>query len=168
MPRASSIASYSLLAVVTGSFAYAQLQPATAEHRPDADGQRRIPIHVLDYSDASRLAPNISQVIVSELRASGRFILIEPDSGGKENVDIDTTPQFDKWRSLNAEWIVIGRVTPQIDQNLKVEFRLWNIAGHEQVLGKQYWLTSGDRYGVAHAIAESIINRLTGENVRFD
>ena len=44
-------------------------------------------------------------------------------------------PQFQSWRTINAQALVTGRVTRQQDGRLKAEFRLWDVNQQQQLTG---------------------------------
>ena len=87
-------------------------------------------------------------------------MLIEPDAPIEGN--INAAPAFDKWRGIDTEWLLTGRVT-QPDRRLKVEFRLWNVITGQQVLGQQYFLKPEQWRNVPQIIAEAILKRLSDE-----
>ena len=41
--------------------------------------------------------------------------------------NIDTAPQFQSWKQIDAQALVTGRMTRQGDGRLKAEFRLWDV-----------------------------------------
>ncbi len=153
-----------LLAIVAGFVINAGLQHAAALSEVNKNTQRRLSISVPDSSDdPTPDGPswhNITQIVAEDLRASSRFVLIEPDSPIVER--IDAVPRFDEWRSIHTEWLLTGRVT-QPDRRLKVEFRLWNVITGQQVLGQQYFLQPEQWRNVPQIIAEEILKRLNDE-----
>ena len=153
-----------LLAIVAGFVINAGLQHAAALSEVNKNTQRRLSISVPDSSDdPTPDGPswhNITQIVAEDLRASSRFVLIEPDSPIVER--IDAVPRFDEWRSIHTEWLLTGRVT-QPDRRLKVEFRLWNVITGQQVLGQQYFLKPEQWRSVPQIIAEAILKRLSDE-----
>ncbi len=131
--------------------------------RPAA-GQRRVSIAVTEFSGdpvSDEVSPrSITEIIISDLKASGRLALIEPHGLVEDN--IDSIPQFDKWRSINADGLVTGCITPKPDQHILVQFRLWDVAIGQQLAGAQYGLPLQDWQRVPHVIADAILDRLVG------
>ena len=82
--------------------------------------------------------------------------------------NLDAVPQFDKWRSINAELLVTGRVTTTPDQRFKAEFRLWDVISGKITIAQQYWLRPDDSRRVPHLVAEAIFERVTGQSGHFD
>jgi TolB protein len=98
--------------------------------------------------------------VVSDLKASSRFVFVEPDGSIEEKVD--AVPQFNRWRALNTECLVIGRIARRPDQRVFAEFRLWDVASGRQLYGAQYGLQPEGWRRVPHAIAQDILKRLVG------
>jgi TolB protein len=165
MARMNTVTRRALLPIITGLLTYARLQHAAAENDVNKNNRRRLSIAASYFSDDPTPDGvswrNITQIVTADLKASDRFVLIEPDGSIAEKVD--AVPQFDKWRGFNTEWLVTGRVTSAPNQRVKVEFRLWDVAKGEHVLGAQYWLGPAERRQVPHAMAEAILKRLSEE-----
>jgi TolB protein len=170
MSRMKPITRRALLAMTSGLVAGAQLHRAAAESGTDRDHRRPFSIAVSDLPASStpdgESWRDIRQAIISDLRASGRFVLIEPAMPIEEN--LDAVPQFDKWRSIDAEVLVIGRVTPTPDQRFKAEFRLWDLVSGKMTIAQQYMLRPEDSHRVPHLMAEAIFERLTGQSGHFE
>jgi hypothetical protein len=94
-----------LRAIVAGFVINAGLRHAAAQSEMSKNTQRRLSISAPDSSDdPTPDGPswhNITQIVTEDLRASGRFVLIEPDSPIVEK--IDAAPAFNKWRSIHTE-----------------------------------------------------------------
>jgi TolB protein len=172
MSRMKPIARHVLLAIIIGLVTYARLQHASAESGVINDNRQRFSIAAPDFPDSSTsdgaTGRDIAQGIVSDLKAVGRFVLVDSNITPEAN---GVVPQFDKWRSTNAEWLVTGSVkesAPRLmekpSHRLLVEFRLWNVVKGENVLGQMYVVGSEDLQRVPHLIAEEIFKRLTGED----
>ena len=161
MPQIKPMTRRTWLMIATGLVACIRLPQAAAQN--GADGQRPISIAVPDFSgspgtgDAS--ARDVTGIITSDLKASGRLVLIEAH-GLEEN--LDAIPRFDRWRGIHAECLVTGRISPAPDQRVKMEFRLWDVASGHQLIGAQYMLQPEDWQRVAHVIAADIVKRLIG------
>jgi TolB protein len=115
-----------------------------------------------------QLAANISQVISNNLQRSGLFRPINPASFIQQIHSIDVAPNFNEWRVINAQALVVGRVTQEADGRLRTEFRLWDVFGAQQQIGEQYFTTPDNWRRVAHIISDAIYERLTGEKGYFD
>jgi TolB protein len=113
-------------------------------------------------------AVGVTQIITANLKGSGLFLPIDPAAFLETITSVDTVPNFPNWRTINAQYLVTGRVTRQSDGRLKGEFRLWDTLAGQQVDGKQYFTTPDNWRRVAHIISDAIYERLTGENGYFD
>ena len=170
MSRVKPIARHISLVMLISFITCARLQHASAESGVN-DNRQRFSIAVPDFSDSSTSDgaswSTMAQAIASDLRATGRFALVESNLPIESNVPAegraDALLHFDRWRGTDAKWLVVGRVKKR-DNRLLVEFRLWNVVNGKQVLGQQYVVGSEDMPRVPHVIAEQIFKQLTGES----
>src|SRR6266436_4891016 len=110
----------------------------------------------------------VSQVITNNLKRSGRFAPTAPAAFIERITNVDQLPQFQNWKTINAQALVTGRMTRQPDGRLKAEFRLWDIAAGQQLTGQQYFTSPEYWRRIAHIISDQIYERLTGEKGYFD
>jgi len=110
----------------------------------------------------------ISQVVTINLERSGRFVPIDQAAFVDKVTNIDVVPRFPDWRAIKTEALVTGRVTRLPDGRIKVEFRLWDVSGGTQLLGRQYFSTPDNYPRIANVISDAIYERLTGEKGNFD
>ena len=110
----------------------------------------------------------VTQVITNNLKRSGLFAPIDQAAYIDKVVNIDAVPQFNNWKSLNAQALVTGRMTRQGDGRLKAEFRLWDVATGQPLAGQQYFTQPENWRRIAHIISDQIYERLTGEKGYFD
>jgi TolB protein len=131
-----------------------------------------IPIALPDFVGGSPndgdVARNVTQVITANLKRSGLFAPIDPAAYIEKIVNGDAVPRFQDWRVINAQALVTGRITRQPDGRLKAEFRLWDVFAGQQLIGQQYAATPDIWRRIAHMIADSVYERLTGEKGYFD
>jgi TolB protein len=171
MSRTKPIARHILLMMIICLVTCAGLQHASAETGVVNDNRQRFSIAVPDFSDSSTSDgaswSTMAQVIASDLKASGRFALIESNLPDESNVPtegrVNAVPHFDRWRGTDAKWLVIGRVKKQ-DHRILAEFRLWDVVKGQQALGEQYIVGSENMQRVPHVIAAEIFKKLTGES----
>src|SRR6202166_1397541 len=113
-------------------------------------------------------AAGVTQIITADLQRSGLFAPIDPASYLETITSVDAVPNFQNWRTINAQALVTGRVTQQSDGRLKAEFRLWDVLAGQQLAGQQYFTTPDIWRRIAHIISDAIYERLTGEKGYFD
>jgi TolB protein len=131
-----------------------------------------MPIAVTNFlgstSDTQLTGSNISGVIMADLDRSGLFRPLDQKAFIQQIADSNVAPRFGDWRIINAQALVTGQVSPQPDGRLKVEFRLWDVYGEQQMIGLQFFTQPENWRRVAHLVADAIYERLTGEKGYFD
>src|SRR5262245_13108917 len=127
-----------------------------------------MPIALPDFVSESDTGRNVTSVITSNLQRSGLFAPINPAAFIERVTNSDNVPRFQDWRAINAQGLVVGRITRQGDGRLKAEFRLWDIASGQQLGGQQYFTTPDNWRRIAHIISDAVYERLTGEKGYFD
>lgn len=131
-----------------------------------------IPIAIPDFvggasggADVGRL---ISSIITNNLKRSGLFAPLDPASFIEKVQTIDASPRFQDWRAINAQALVVGRVTRGSDGRFKTEVRLWDVFASTQLYGQQYFTQPDQIRRIAHIISDAIYERITGEKGYFD
>ena len=110
----------------------------------------------------------VTQVITNNLKRCGLFAPIDQAAFIEKISNIDAAPQFQSWKTINAQALVTGRMTRQGDGRLKAEFRLWDVNTGQQLTGQQYFTSPEYWRRIAHIISDQIYERLTGEKGYFD
>ena len=116
---------------------------------------------------ASELGARIAEVAAKDLERSGFFHVLT-DHYPEPNLSIAVQPQFAAWRAVNVQDLVNGAVTTDADGRLRVDFRLWDVAGGAQLIGTQLTSSADNWRRVAHKIADAVYTRLTGQGPYFD
>jgi len=139
--------------------------PARAELRIEITRgvSAAMPIAVVPFAyDGPGSAPlDVAQVVASDLGRSGRFApmdrgdMLERPSTGAE-VD------FQDWRLLNTQVLVIGRVTPVRADEYSIQFQVFDIYKREQILGYRMPSSASAMRKSAHFVADMIYEKLTG------
>jgi TolB protein len=140
--------------------------------RVDPNEFQPIPIAISNFvpggpSDGD-VGAGVSQVISNNLKRSGFFAPIDPAAFVERITDSDKQPQFQNWKTLNAQALVVGRTTRQNDGRLKAEFRLWDVTSGQQLAGQSYVTAPEFWRRIAHIISDQIYERMTGEKGYFD
>ncbi len=138
----------------------------------DRGNVQAIPIAIPDFfhggpadTEAARL---VSQIITNNLRRSGLFAPIDPSAFIERLASPDVPPRFPDWQAIKAQQLVVGRVTRGQDGRVKVEVRLWDVYGGQQLAGQQFFIQPDSLRRIGHIISDLIYTRLTGEKGYFD
>jgi TolB protein len=127
-----------------------------------------IPEFVAGSPGDVEMARTVTAVITNNLGHSGLFAPIDPAAYIERIVNFDAVPRFPDWRAINAQALVVGRVSRQGDGRVKAEFRLWDVLGGQPQDGKQYQATPDNIRRIGHIISDQIYEQLTGEKGYFD
>src|SRR6266702_7123411 len=156
-----------MAAPVRGAFAQAP------KRVPIPDGEfAPLPIAIPNFAAGTpgdaEVGAGVTQVITNNLKRSGLFAPIDPAAYIDKAINIDAAPNFQNWKTINAQALVTGRMTRQGDGRLKAEFRLWDVNTGQQLTGQQYFTSPEYWRRIAHIISDAIYERLTGEKGYFD
>ena len=113
-------------------------------------------------------AIKLSAIVTNDFARSVFLQPIEQTSFPEQVADPDARPNFDAWKTVNAQFVVTGRVLHSDGAHLTADFRLWDTATGQQVAGQQYVTEIANSRRVAHLIADAIFTRVTGEKGFFD
>lgn len=153
--------------------------PAYAELEIDVTGAMREPMPIaypkmINDGNAMGLfgvgmyASRIRDVVMADLDRSGLFRIIDDNSYIEDLTSINQKPNFVDWQAIKAQALVQSAIQETPDGKLKVELRLWDVMSGEQLQGQSYSTGKDNWRRIAHIIADSIYERLTGEKGYFD
>jgi TolB protein len=131
-----------------------------------------IPNFVAGTPSDGEVGAGVTQVITNNLKRSGLFAPIDQAAFIEKVTNIDTAPQFQNWKTINAQALVTGRMTRQGDGHLKAEFRLWDVATGQQLAGEKGYFDSRVVFVDETGTAQRRVKRLAlmdqdGANVRY-
>ncbi|MCR4267262.1 Tol-Pal system beta propeller repeat protein TolB [Nitratireductor sp. ZSWI3] len=127
-----------------------------------------LPIAITEFISADGKGAEIAGVVEADLRRSGLFAPIEKGAFIEKISNPDAAPRFQDWTVINAQALVTGKVTETGDGRLRAEYRLWDTFAGQQLVGEQFFSSKDKWRRIAHIIADSIYQRLTGETGYFD
>ena len=127
-----------------------------------------IPDFLSSHPETDQIAKDMAAVIAADLERSGLFRVLDKSMYIEKQTDINYKPRFADWRLINAKALLSGKIVRESSNRLKVEFRLWDIYGTEQLDGKRLATTPDNWRRIAHKISDNIYKRLTGEGGYFD
>ncbi len=110
----------------------------------------------------------IGAVVNSDFARSVFLLPLNPASFPEKIADPDVRPNIDAWRTVNAQFVLTGRVLRQDSGHVAAQFRLWDTATGEQVAGEQYSTGAQNARRLSHMIADAVFSRVTGEKGFFD
>ena len=156
--------------------AFVTILPAHAELRIDiTQGTfRPIPIAIPSFEASSNstitqgFAQQIPDVITNDLASSGLFRPVDRRAFLQGNGQYLTQPNFQDWRIIHAEALVVGRITDAGHGRINIEFRLFDVFGQRQLEGISMTGNQSDWRRLAHKVADRIYERITGEKGYFD
>ncbi len=128
-----------------------------------------LPIAIVPFASDTQIAAvpvDIAQVVSTDLAGSGRFNTLP-------SADLPSQPrrfaeiQFDDWRRLGMENLVIGTLAPTASGDYEIEFRVVDTFKATQLAGYQIVSPPDDLRLAAHRIADRIYELLTGEPGAF-
>jgi TolB protein len=159
------------VAVATGAAAlFGAAMPAEAQLRitvtPGAAFQP-MPIAVPQFSGDPALAQQISQIVANDMRLSGYFTVLDPNSYLEKSVGADVTPNFNNWKGIGAQALIAGTVSRSGNQ-IVAQVRVWDVFGGAQLVGTQVGTAPDNIRRLAHIVADAAYANLTGFKGFFD
>jgi TolB protein len=127
-----------------------------------------VPPFIGESDQEQRIGSDIAGVVGNDLSRSGLFRTIDRAAFIERISDVNVPPRFADWRLIDAQALLVGAVDVAEDGRLNVDFRLWDVLGQQQLVGVRFTTSSDSWRRIAHKIADSIYERLTGEQGYFD
>jgi TolB protein len=125
-----------------------------------------MPIAIVDFTGDGQ-APQISQIISSNLKRSGVFEPLDPARFPERSLGFDAVPNFAAWSAIGAQAIVTGRVVRD-GGRMAVEYRLWDATTGKQVVGQKHATDPASWRRLGHLASDAVYERMTGETGFFD
>ena len=132
--------------------------------------EQSLPIAIVPFgwSQASSVAPiDITSIISNDLTRSGRFDVMDEQDLPQRPTQFETI-NFNDWRKLGMENILIGNLTLTDTGDYDVSFRLVDIYRGKQIAGFRIPAKPNALRRVAHQISDIIFEKLTGIPGAFD
>lgn len=128
------------------------------------------PIAIPDFIHVSGdevVGRDIATVVGNDLEHSGLFRLISKGAFLQDTLSAFQSPRFADWRMVNAQCLLVGRVTSGNGQ-VTVEFHLFDVYNGTSMLSLSLSGKQNQWRKVAHMIADAVYSRVTGEAGYFD
>jgi TolB protein len=110
----------------------------------------------------------VGAVIANDMARSIFLSPINPSTFPEKPANPDVAPNLDAWRTVNAQFVLTGRIENGGGGRLTARFRLWDVATGEQIAGEQFSGDAASSRRIAHLISDKIFARVTGEKGFFD
>lgn len=129
-----------------------------------------IPIAIVPFGwkgSTAKVPENISAIISADLGRSGRFAPL-PDQDLIARPTDEQQVQYQNWRMLNVDNLVIGQIEESGPGRYALQFQLFDVLRGKQVTGYTLSAEHADLRRVAHHISDLIYEALTGEPGAFN
>jgi TolB protein len=109
---------------------------------------------------------DVAEVVRSDLARSGQFNAL-PERDMAQRPVRGTEIQYDFWRRLRQDFIVVGRVVDSGDGGYRIEYELFDAAKQERLLGFAVSARANALREAAHQIADAIYEKILGVRGAF-
>lgn len=155
------LASAATVATVTPAQALLRIVVSGSDFQP-------LPIAIPAFSGIDpQLAADATRVVTDNLRRSGLFVPLDPATYPVAVGDINSTPNFEAWRGVGADGVVMGEVR-RVGAEIQANVRLWDAVAGEQMFGSSYATGESNWRRIAHKVSDAVYSALTGEGGYFD
>ncbi len=124
---------------------------------------RPVPIAIVPFGWQGNgpAAFDLAAVVTADLRSTGRFAPLP----AADMVSRPTQPaqvNFQSWRLLKTDYLVIGQLTEDSPDRFTAVFELFDVVRGEQSLGFRLQAGRADLRATAHKISDMIFEKITG------
>ena len=123
-----------------------------------------LPVAIADFTGqdgkANEIGRQISEVISNNLVGSGQFKAVESAAFIAPPTSPSVRPNFTDWSPLGVKALITGSVKSINEQQVEVEFRLWDVVAETDLIGLRLSVNSNAWRRVAHIISDEIFERL--------
>ncbi|RZJ04558.1 MAG: Tol-Pal system protein TolB [Brevundimonas sp.] len=153
-------------AVVSGVQAQTPARQDPQEVIIDQGVIRPTQIAVVNFSGQN--GTDVGNVIRADLRRSGYFEPLDPNSFVETGLTLANAPNFPQWTSIGAQAVLYGSVTARPDGRNDFGFRLYDPYRQCQLVAYRFTATPEQWRRIGHKIADLVYQRMTGETGMFD
>jgi TolB protein len=135
------------------------LAQLTIEISQGADDPTAIAVVPFAWQGAGTAPEDLAAVVDGDLARSGQFAPIaRTDMLGQPSTEAEIF--YQDWRSLNTEYVLIGRVSNP--GQLRVDYELFDVLRQTKILSGYEAGAASDARMLAHRVADAIYEKLTG------
>jgi TolB protein len=127
-----------------------------------------IPIAVVPFNSPTEAAASfdVAQLVGDDLARSGRFkSMARADM--IEMPHVGASINFDDWRRLNNDYIVVGQVQPEGADRYNIVFELYNVLNRQRLLGYQISANKAGLRLASHQVADMVFQKILGVRGAF-
>ena len=106
-----------------------------AEIRIDVSGAQSEPLPFAMPDLIGDDGDELTEVVVADLERSGLFRHINPNAYIQKFSSIDTRPNFNDWRAINAQALIYGTVSERFGK-MTVAFRIYDVYAGTELYAK--------------------------------
>lgn len=129
-------------------------------------GAQQIPIAVVPFGNAKALKQEMASIINADLKRSGLFRPLETRGMPSKPTNASLVKHAE-WAALQAQAVVVGRVSALSGGRYKVNFQLVDVLKQRTLADMDYQLSAKHARMTAHKIADVIYQKLTGQPGAF-
>ena len=109
----------------------------------------------------------IGAVVAGDLARSVFLQPVDPATFPEQIAAPDAKPNFDAWKTVNAQFVLTGSVRHQ-GGKIVAQYHLWDVASGAQVAGEQFSAEGSGVRRAAHLISDGVFEKITGDTGFFD
>ena len=126
-----------------------------------------LPIAIPDFASSDpTFGAEIAQIVRDNLKRSGLFVPLDPNSLPMRVGDVTNEPDFAAWRAASVDALVMGSV--ERGGQVSSQVRVWDTQAAAQVVGKSYQTDPQNYRRIAHIVSDAIYSSLSGGTGYFD
>jgi len=121
------------------------------------------PIAIVPFANDSN-SESLNSIIAQDLARSGLF---KPADKFPETPSNSSGINFTVWQSANLDYVVVGTITPQANNQLSIQYELVSSSQQQRLLGESMTIPPARWRDAAHFISDRIFKQLTGLDGSF-
>jgi TolB protein len=127
-----------------------------------------IPLAIVPFNSPTEVTASfdVAQLVSDDLARSGRFkSMARADM--IEMPHVGASINFDDWRRLNNDYIVVGQVQPEGADRYNIVFELYNVLNRQRLLGYQISANKAGLRLASHQVADMVFQKILGVRGAF-
>jgi TolB protein len=146
-------------------------QPSFAQLKgTQTEGQLKpIVIAIPDFiAQDPKLGADLAGIVAGNLGRSGLFQVLDRQSYIQRVTNFNVAPNFQDWRAIGAEALVVGQATPLGDGRLQLDVRVWDVGLSKPIAGQRLVTGMANFRRLAHQASDLTYEKMTLEKGYFD